>query len=117
MEISDPDGLRPFESKGWFSPVVTEGWYLVVSKSDGWCLLVFKSEGSSPGRLIEGARRGRAGGEGLASILGQSRVYYGHLLENCFRRSNILACMITVCVKLHSYLFRLCGLGATLVSG
>ena len=75
MEISDPDGLRPVESKGWFSPVVTEGWYLVVSKSDGWCLLVFKSEGSSPGRLIEGARRGRAGGEGLASILGQSRVH------------------------------------------
>ena len=62
---------------------MTEGWYLVVSKSDGgWCLLVFKSEGSSPGRLIEGARRGRAGGEGLASILGQSRVYYGHVLEN-----------------------------------
>ena len=90
METSDTEGLRPFESKGWFSPVVTEGWYLVVSKSDGWCLLVFNSEGSSPGRLIEGARRGRAGGEGLASILGQSRVYYGHLLENCFRSSNIL---------------------------
>ena len=73
-------GLRPFESKGWFSPVVTEVWCLVVSKSDGWCLLVFKSEGSSPGRLIEGARRGRAGGEGLASILGQS------ILWPCFKK-------------------------------
>ena len=115
METSDPEGLRPFESKGWFSPVVTEGWYLVVSKSDGWCLLVFKTEGSSPGRLIEGARRGRAGGEGLASILGQSRVYYGHVLRTV--SGGQISCGITDCVKLPTNLFRLCGLVATLVTG
>ena len=61
-----------------------------MSKSDGWCLLVFKSEDSSPGTLIEGARRGRAGGEGLASILGQSRVYYGHVLRTLFQELKYL---------------------------
>ena len=109
--------MHPFEFKGWFSPAVTEFWYLIVSKSDGWCLLVFKSEDSSPGRLIEGARRGRVGGEGLASILGQSRVYS---LWTFFWRAvsgGQISCVIIVCVKLPTNLFRVCGLVATLVTG